>query len=134
MVAVIFGLGFAYLAVQNVAPVNIAFGNFIWSGIPLYAVALGSFLIGLFVSWILSMVDWLSSAMRIQDKNYKIKETSREVEELKERLRIAELDNAKLRGVRDQKVVVEDRHAEVHTESRPRSVLDRIRHSISPYS
>lgn len=138
MVAVIFGLGFAYLAVQNVAPVNVSFGNFIWAGIPLYAVALGSFLIGLFVSWILSMVDWLASAMRIQGKNHQLKETTHELEELREKLRVAEVENAKLRGIRDQKVINHPTGTEVREvrteESRPRSVLDRIRHSISPYS
>jgi len=138
MVAVIFGLGFAYLAVQNVGPVSIQLGNFLWAGVPLYAVVLGSFLIGLFVSWILSTVDWLSSAMRIQGKDHEIKETSREVEQLKDRLKIVEIENAKLRGGNQR--VVETTRNEVRTDQsspakdRPRSMMDKIRNSISQYS
>ena len=74
LIIVIFGIGFAYFATQNTGLVNIQLGSFLWQ-LPLYLVALGSLLVGLFVSSILSALDSISTWSSIRGRENKIKQS-----------------------------------------------------------
>src|SRR3989344_4059786 len=97
ILVVITALGFAYLATQNTAVTNLQAGNFVWTNVPLYLIALGSLLFGLLLSWIINTVDWIISAFTIKNKETRIKSIEQDNFKLQEKLYNLELENANLR-------------------------------------
>lgn len=106
IVLVIFGLGMAYFATQNTLPISFTIGNYRFTNIPLYFLVIGSLLLGIFISWIVSIMDGLSSTKGV-DKT---------IEELKEEKHELEVDNARLK--------------EKEEAQRP-SLIHRLKHSFS---
>ncbi len=119
------GLGLAFLATQNTQGVTLQVGNLIWANIPLYAVALGSLLFGLIISWLISGVNSFFSFIAMHGKNSEIKETNQTVEQLKNR--IQELEN--------ERIVEHPEAARVNTaeyqESGPKRFFNKLRHDFS---
>lgn len=106
------GLGIAYFAIQNTNSVTITLANYPLKGVPVYLLAIASFLIGLFVSWIISLVDWLSSLLTIHGKEKTIKEDKRLIADLQEKVHALELENARLKGetieTREEKITEQE--------------------------
>lgn len=129
LLLVIFGLGFSYLATQNTMGVNLQLYNQTLTGVPLYIVALGSLLVGFFIAWIVSLIDWASSAMTMHSKDSAIHRNERTIMSLQEKVRDLELENARLRGETDEEVEPEKISREEH---RPApNLFDRLRHRLS---
>lgn len=95
---VLIGLSFGYFATQNTMniPVNIA--GMVYEHVPLYVVLGITLLVGLALSWIISMIDSIYTSMTLRGKDNVIKDTKRSNNELVKQVRQLELENAKLRG------------------------------------
>lgn len=126
IVAVIAGLLFAFFATANTAGVTINIGNYLLNNVPLYLVALGSLLLGLLISWVISLVDSLSSGLSLRSKEQQIKQTEHRLEDLKSRVQELEIENARLKGEHHDQIVIDDREPVKH---RP-SVMDKIRQNL----
>lgn len=120
------GLIFAFLATQNVQPVQLNVNGFVWE-MPLYLVAVGSLLVGLLVSSIVNISDSISAMFTIQGKDSKIKAGEKTVESLEKRIHELEIDNAELKG---QKGEIMEREKVIEKEHHP-SLVSRIRHNLS---
>lgn len=59
LATVVLGFGFAYFATQNVDSVTVRVGQTLFENIPLYAVILGSFFLGMLVAWVAHFFDWI---------------------------------------------------------------------------
>lgn len=95
---VVIALGFGYFATQNtlIIPI-ILFGYTIWE-VPLY-VGIGiAFLLGLFLFWLISLVDTVGFAMKLRGKENTIKDTKKNVQDLTRRVNELEIENARLKG------------------------------------
>lgn len=97
IVIVALGAVIAYFATQNTSPVSISIVGYLLT-VPLYSVVVGSLLVGFLVSWIFSLVDSLSSFLKIHGKESKIKKDQKEIEDLKKRIHDLELENENLKG------------------------------------
>ncbi len=95
--AVLFGLWFAYIATQNTAGIALHFGGYSFQNIPVYGVLLGSFLVGLFVSWFLSAIGWVSSALTIRGKDSRINAAEKTIATLKKQIHDLEIENTELK-------------------------------------
>lgn len=123
----IFGLGFAYLATQNTAGVVLYVGNYMWGGVPLYVIALGSLLFGIFISWVFSLFDWAASSLTLHGKESTIKKAAQEVDALQQKIHELELENARL-CAKDKDI----RHdIDAAEEEKPGNFLHRLRHGFS---
>jgi len=98
IVLVVFGIGVAYFATQNTQPTSIILAGYPISGTPLYLIVLGSLLLGFVVSWIISLVDVISSALKIHGKDSTIKDSNKQIAELTKRVHQVELENERLKG------------------------------------
>lgn len=98
IVTVLFGLIIAYFATQNTAVVSLNFLNYEALDIPLYVVIVGSLLAGLVLSWILSIVNGISTGFKIMGKESKIKDYGKENAEYLKQIHQLELENAKLKA------------------------------------
>jgi uncharacterized integral membrane protein len=98
IILIISGAGFAYFATQNTQDVSINLFQYSISDIPLYVVVLATLLIGFLISWIISVFGSVSNSMKIFGKNSKIKESSKEIDNLIKRIHDLELENENLKG------------------------------------
>ena len=73
IVTVLFGLIIAYFAIQNTAVISLHFLNYQISGVPTYIVVVGSLLVGLFLSWIISFVNNIATGFAMRGKDIKSK-------------------------------------------------------------
>ncbi len=101
IILIVFGLGTAYFATQNTGVVHITIGNYLIQRIPIYVIVVGSILLGIFISWLISIVDSISSRITIYGKDSAIKEAYKTIETLKEENHNLEVENARLRGIPD---------------------------------
>ena len=98
IVLVVFGIGVAFFATQNTQTISITLANYPLTGIPVYLIVLVSLLLGFVVSWIISLVDVISSALKIHRKDSTIKDSSKQISELTKRVHQLELENERLKG------------------------------------
>lgn len=118
--AVLFGLWFAYIATQNTAGLTLHFGGYSFRNIPVYGVLLGSFLVGLFVSWFLSAIGWVSSALTIRGKDSRINQAEKTITSLKRQIHDLEIENTVLKEESRRK-------PEVRISERKPDILDHLR-------
>ncbi len=98
IVILIFGLFTAFFATQNTGAISLHFLDYTVSSIPAY-IALGlALLIGILLSWILSLANRISSLVIMRGKESKIKDFKKENAELTRHIHQLELENARLRG------------------------------------
>jgi uncharacterized integral membrane protein len=99
----VLGLVIGYFATQNTTPVALQFGDYILADIPLYVVAVGSMLLGLFIAWIFYFARTVSSALTIYGKDSAMKKAKQTVAELEQRVGELEDENHQLKN--DRKAV-----------------------------
>ena len=124
----IFGLGIAYFTAQNTHGVTVTLANYPLTDVPLYIVVIASLLIGLFVGWIMSVMQSISSGFAIRGKESAIRKAHNDIHALQARVHELETENAELRGENEEKQapVVIDREEPVYHPS----FFDRLRHSF----
>src|SRR5260370_933540 len=93
VVLIAFGIGIAFFATQNTQATSITLLSYPLKSVPLYLIVLGSLLLGFVVSWIVSLVDVISSALKIHGKESAIKNANKEISELTKRVHQLELEN-----------------------------------------
>ncbi len=97
IVTLLFGFVIAYFATQNTADISLNFLNYSLPGIPAYVVVGGALLIGVFLSWIISLVGRINTGLTMRGKDSKIKDYKKENEELTKQIQELELENTKLK-------------------------------------
>lgn len=98
IVLIIFGIGIAFFATQNTQTISIILADYHLNGIPLYLIVLVSLLLGFVVSWLISLVDVISSAFKIHGKDSAIKNANKQIAELTKNVHQLELENERLKG------------------------------------
>lgn len=98
IITVLFGLVIAYFATQNTGTIPLNFLNYKVPGIPVYIVVVGALLFGLCLSWIISLVNDISTGFTIRGKENKIKDYGKENAELLKINHQLELENTRLKA------------------------------------
>ncbi len=123
LTAAIIGTIFAFLATQNTVPVSIHLGGYTWTNVPLFVVAIASLLVGLIISWLLSIVNWAFSSMTIRNKEVRAQKAETSISQLQKRILELENRNTELETKLQNKGMGDDLD-----ESSP---LHRLTHSFS---
>jgi hypothetical protein len=127
---IIFGLGMSYFATQNTGIVHVVFGNYLIQGIPLYIIVVGALLLGIFISWLISIVDTFSSKITIHGKVSEIKEAHEIINRLQQENHNLEIEIARLKTVTESNETIKyDSDSDSEAESTP-SFLNRLTHNI----
>lgn len=98
IITVLFGLLIAFFATQNTGSITLHFLNYTTPRIPIYIVVVGALLIGLFLSWIMSIVTEITTGFTLRGKESKIKDSKKENVELIKRNHQLELENTKIKA------------------------------------
>lgn len=96
IVTIIFGLIITYFALQNTGNISLNFLNYTIPSVPTYFVIIGSLLLGLLFSWIVSLINGIFTSFTMHGKDSKIKSSGKENEQLAKRIHELEIENAKL--------------------------------------
>ncbi|HYK08652.1 MAG TPA: lipopolysaccharide assembly protein LapA domain-containing protein [Candidatus Eisenbacteria bacterium] len=96
LLLVIFALGVAYFATQNTGLSHILLGGYLLKDIPVYVIVIASLLLGIFVSWLLSIADKFSTYFTIHGKESEIKRMQKEINDLRHENRVLEAENSRL--------------------------------------
>lgn len=103
IIAVLFGLLFALFATQNTSMTSVVISGYPVD-MPVYIVVLGSLLIGIIVSWIISMMDSFGSMVNMWGKDAKITESKHAIRDLSQKVKELEQENTKLRSAAPSKL------------------------------
>lgn len=87
-----------YISKYNFTPVTVNLGLYVISDIPLFYVIVGSLLAGLVLSYIVSLVQAISTSLTMRGKDNEIKKDKSEVLELTKQVHQLELTNEKQRN------------------------------------
>jgi putative membrane protein len=93
----IIGSILVYISKFNFTPVTVTLGFYSFSNIPLFYVIVASLLVGLVLSYLVSLVRSVSTSFAFHGKNKEIKKEKDEVLELTKRVHQLELENEKLK-------------------------------------
>lgn len=102
ILALVVGLGFSYLALQNTQGVTLQFQQWQITNIPVYVLVIASMLIGLFISFAISLADSIAQTMTMFSKDHKIKSTEKSLESLEGKIHQLEIENARLKTMRHE--------------------------------
>lgn len=97
LILIVAGIGAAVFATQNTITTSLTFGDYMLREIPVYLVALGSLLIGIFVSWVIHVINILSDRITTRGKDGSISNAKREIAELNKEIHKLELENTRLK-------------------------------------
>lgn len=97
IITVLFGLIIAFFATQNTGAIKLNFLNYTIPGIPAYIVVVGALLVGLFLSWIISLVNGIGTGFSMRGKESKIKDYKKENAQLTKQIHQLELENTRLK-------------------------------------
>ena len=92
LLAIIFG----YFATQNTQTISVTFAGQALSNVPLFIIIGVSFLVGLTLSWIISLFDSFASTLKIRGKEHTIKDAKSTIHEMIKRANELEIENAEL--------------------------------------
>lgn len=96
---IIFAIGFSYFASFNVVTVPIAFGTFyLIPSIPLYGVIGLSLLLGLILSWFISMVGSLMNGYAMRSKERQIISGKSTIHDMTKQINKLQIENSNLKG------------------------------------
>ena len=94
--SLIVGTLLVYISRYNFQPVSVNLGFTVFSGIPLFYIIVGSLLIGMVLSYLVSVIKSISTSFVLHGKNVEIKKNKGEVLELTKRVHQLEIKNEKL--------------------------------------
>lgn len=132
IVMIIFGMLLTFFALENTNGVSMTVLNYTIQNVPLYMVVVGSVLFGLFVGWIMSLMDWISTSLTLKGKESTIKNAQSTINRLENRVHDLEVENARLKGENNEPLVVEERVRSEEKEYHP-TFFDRMfrRHRLA---
>lgn len=105
----IVGSALAYISQDNLMPVSVHVGQYVFEGIPLFYVIMVSLITGLLLSYVINLTHAISGSWVLRGKNKKIEKGEDEVLELTKRVHQLELEKERLKN--DSTPDLEDPHA-----------------------
>lgn len=123
------GLAMAFFATENTTGTAITIAQSTFRGIPLYVVVIGSMLLGIFISWLISLSNSLSSSLTLHRKDSAIRDAQTTIDRLKKENHNLQVENARLarkeHPVTEKEIRDDDSDADAEV-----SPLQRVKYSL----
>ncbi len=87
-----------YLAQNNLMLVTLHLGTYVFSGIPLFYIIIGSLLTGLCLAYLIYLINSIFTAFTMRRKDNKIKQGKSEIVDLTKQIHQLELENERLKN------------------------------------
>jgi uncharacterized membrane protein len=95
---VLVGAIMAYIAQDNLMVVTLRLGSYVFSGIPLFYIIIGSLLTGLGLAYLIYLINSIFIALTLHRKDNKIKQAKGEIADLTKQIHKLELENERLKN------------------------------------
>ena len=96
--AIIFGLGLAFFALQNTNSSTVTLAGIPFENIPVWLIVVLSLLLGLILASYFNVINILTSALKMHDKDKTIKDGSKIIADLKSEIHNLKAENANLKA------------------------------------
>ena len=124
---VLLGFLMAFFATENTLPVNLTIAGNILTGVPLFVIVMASLLLGIVISWLIHLINTISSEITLMGKETELKTAINTIEALRKKNRELEVATAELKNeVKETEIKA---YENLKKNKRP-SVADRIKHSL----
>ena len=100
LLSAIFGLAIAYFALQNATPVSVQIGELVFPEVPLYLIAVGSLILGIFIASIFYFARTVS-AITLHGRHHHPAADNKTVIALERRIHDLEIENARIKATHD---------------------------------
>jgi uncharacterized integral membrane protein len=107
----ILGLAIGYFALQNATPVTIQLGELVFSDVPLYLIAVGSLILGIFIASIFYLARTVSG---VHGRHLHPTTDHKTVMALERRIHDLEIENTRLKATHDNHVRDTEYRPEAH--------------------
>jgi len=87
-----------YLAQNNLMLVTLQLGKYVFPGIPLFYIIIGSLLTGLGLAYLINLFNSIFTSLTMHRKDKKIKQTKGEIIDLTKQIHQLELENERLKN------------------------------------
>lgn len=94
----ILGALMIFLARNNSMLVTLSLGNYVFPGLPLYYVIIGSLITGLGLAYLIYLVNSIFTGLTIHKKDNKIKQGKSEIVDLTKQIHQLEIENERLKN------------------------------------
>ena len=131
LILFVFGLCVAYFGTQNTNAVDLNLANYFVGKVPLYVIVIGSMLLGIFLSWLISMADTLSSMLRMHGKETELKNAYKTIESLKNDNNGLLLKNAALKDEQKEPYAQKENNENPQEYMTHPSIFSRLKQSVS---
>jgi uncharacterized integral membrane protein len=114
IVMILFALAIAYFAIQNTLGVTLVIANNVITNVPLFAIVIGSVLLGVLISSVISGLNTLSAYMQLRGKDHVIQEDAKAIHLLQNQIHELEVENTRLKTEKEEThtEVVEAEHVD----------------------
>lgn len=127
VVAILYGFVFAYFATQNTLQVTLTLGNFVFTGVPLYLIALGSLLMGTLLALVINLIESVPTNLALRDNETRIIDANQTIENQTKRIHALEMENLQLKDSEPRVITYSD---QVQTITPKRSVWDKLKENF----
>jgi uncharacterized membrane protein (DUF106 family) len=131
-ILIVFGLGMAYFATQNTGLIHITIASFYSGGIPVYVIVIGSILLGIFISWLISLMNSLTASFKMRKIHAEIRDAHRTIDELTKKNSELLKENASLKSEQEEQITEDEVQEPTNEEqiTRP-GIFRQPKHSLA---
>lgn len=122
---VIIGLSIAFLSRFNTSNIILTIGDYTYSNIPLYAITVGTYIIGILLAWIIEIPQGIATAFQIIGLGRTISSGKNTIGELQNKIKRLEIENIKL-VERNQTIISNRRPGENSHHNTIHNLLHRL--------
>lgn len=98
----VIGAVMVYLAQNNLTPVTLHLGTYVFSDLPLFYIIIASLLVGLGLGYFVYLINSFFTSLSLRRKDSKITQDKSDIVDLTKRIHQLEIENAKLKGPVDE--------------------------------
>lgn len=126
IITIIIGLGIAFFSSKNTLGITVTIGDYKYFNIPLYAITVGTYLLGILLAWIIEVPQTIATAFQIMGLGRTIKSGNNTIAQLQNKIKNLEIENTKLHE--RNKSIIENRPAD---ENNKPNIVHNLLHKLN---
>lgn len=106
ILTIVIGLGIAFFSRYNSAGITLTIGDYTYFNIPLFVLTVGTYLLGLFLAWIIEIPQAIMTSLHIMGLGHKISSGNNTILQLQDKIKRLGIENIKLQE-RNQSIIAD---------------------------
>jgi len=125
ILTIVLGLVIAFISIKSTSDIALTIGNYTYFNIPLYAITVGVYALGLLLAWIIEVPQAIATAFQIMGLGRSVRSGKNTIVELKNKIIKLEIENSKLHD-RNQSIITNRQSVEPYKPTIIQNFLHRL--------